>query len=205
MAAEIEKTDTQLMLAVREGDARSFTVLHERYQRRVLGFFYGHCGDAALTSDLCQETFLRIWQVRKRYKVTGPFPAYLFAIARMVWLEQVRRDRNGRRLGAAEPLDGQHDWPAPLEQGPSVRAARSEVEARILAALDTLPEEQRTVFLLRHVRGLSLEEIAAAMDCPVNTVRSRKLLAVRKLRQLLDRTWDTPKAPAPPTEAQHGM
>lgn len=205
MAAAVEKTDAQLMLAVREGDAKSFTFLHERYQRRVLGFFYGHCGNATLASDLCQETFLRIWQVRKRYRVTGPFPGYLFAIARMIWLEQLRRDRNGRRLGSSETLDARHDCPAPSEHGPDVYAVRSEMESRILAALDTLPEEQRTVFLLRHVRGLSLEEIASAMDCPVNTVRSRKLLAVRKLRQLLERSWDVPESPAPSSEARHGM
>ena len=68
---------------------------------------------------------------------------------------------------------------------PDVRAELSELDAALGRALDALPEEQRTAFLLRTVQRMSLEDIARVMGCPVNTVRSRKLLAVKKLRELL--------------------
>jgi RNA polymerase sigma factor (sigma-70 family) len=75
-----------------------------------------------------------------------------------------------------------------------------------LAALDELPEEQRMVFVLRHIRGLSIEETAAALDCPVNTVRSRRILALRKLRTLLAPYHDVPAAHGrTPEEARHAL
>jgi len=60
--------DIAIMLKVRADDAGAFEELHRRYQRRVLGFFYGMCGSAQAAADLCQETFLRVWKVRRRYQ-----------------------------------------------------------------------------------------------------------------------------------------
>jgi len=66
-----------------------------------------------------------------------------------------------------------------------VAAARSELAECIFGALDELPVEQRMAFVMRNVEGLSIREIASAMQCPVNTIRSRKILAVKKLREAL--------------------
>ena len=178
------QSDTALMLRVKLGEVAAFSALHERYQRQMLGFFYGLTGSSTAANDLAQETFLRLWQVRKRYRATGPFPAYLFAIARMIWHEQQRRESKQWRLGIPASMEGAEDLPA-HNAGPADCAAREELGALLIQALAELPEEQRLVFLLRHVKGLSLPEIAGALDCPVNTVRSRKILAVKKLRQLL--------------------
>lgn len=181
----MDQPDIPLMLRVKEGDTQAFAALHEQYQQKVLGFFYGLSGNTQTANDLAQETFLRVWQVRKRYCATGPFPAYLFAIARMIWHEQQRRDQKVWRLGLRTPLEGGIDLPAPESDGPGNSASRDEIAGMLFRALESLPEEQRLVFVLRHVRGLSLPEIAGALDCPINTVRSRKILAVKKLRQLL--------------------
>jgi len=177
--------DLALMTAVRDGDRLAFARLHERHQRSVLGFFHALCRDGGHANDLCQETFLRIWRIRKRYQASGPFRAYLFAVARMVWREYGRKEAQRARLGMPLALE---DAPALLDRAqgrPDRRAAWSEFGDALYGALDSLPEEQRLVFILRHLRELSLEEIAGALDCPVNTVRSRKLLAVKKLRTLL--------------------
>jgi RNA polymerase sigma-70 factor (ECF subfamily) len=177
--------DIALMMRVRVGDTYAFETLHGRYQRRVLGFFYGLSRDPGLSNDLCQETFLRIWMVRRRYRATGAFGAYVFAIARLVWLEHRRAEARRARLG---PLarEGRAPMLSPENAcGSGLNAEANEIEAHIFDALDALPEEQRLVFMLRHVRGLSLEDIAKSLDCPVNTVRSRKILAIKKLRHLL--------------------
>jgi RNA polymerase sigma-70 factor (ECF subfamily) len=117
-----------------------------------------------------------------RYRVTGTFAAYLFGVARNVWREHCRRAvRPGlfpMSLDDGAALEA-------LDAPPDEAAARAELGDDILAALDQLPEEQRMVFVLRQVEGLGLEEIARILNCPVNTVRSRKLLAVKKLRTLL--------------------
>jgi RNA polymerase sigma factor (sigma-70 family) len=69
--------------------------------------------------------------------------------------------------------------------GPDEQARLSELDDRIFAALDNLPEEQRMAFILRTVEDMSLEDIAVVMQCPVNTVRSRRLLAIKRLREVL--------------------
>ncbi len=183
--------DVALMLKVREGSEEAFEELHGRYQRRLLDFFYGLSRNSHAANDLCQETFLRVWRVRKRYKATGSFPGYLFAIARMIWLERQREQRKLWRLGIADNLDDRWDLATEPSRNPDVCASRSEMEGLILQALEELPEEQRMVFVMRNVRGLSLGDIAAALDCPVNTVRSRKILAIKKLRHLLSEVFTT--------------
>ncbi|MCC6695786.1 MAG: sigma-70 family RNA polymerase sigma factor [Candidatus Hydrogenedentes bacterium] len=174
------------MLKVREGDECAFAELFRRYQRRLLDFFYGMNRDAQLAEDLCLETFARVWHLRRKYAATGSFPAYLFTFARNIWLEKCRYLGKQWRLGSAQSVEADGpDLPAAVSTHPDEMASRSELEERILEAVAGLPEEQRMVFVMRTIQRLSLEEIAAVLQCPVNTVRSRKLLAVKKLRESL--------------------
>jgi RNA polymerase sigma-70 factor (ECF subfamily) len=178
--------DTALMLRVRWGDEHAFSELYYRYHRRVMNFFYGMSRSVQMSEDLCQETFLRVWKLRRKYAATGSFPAYLFAFARNVWLEQCREIKKRQRLGARQSVDDEWQLVAASPSArPDTAAMRSEIEERIFDALDDLPVEQRMAFVMRAIEGLSIEEIASAMQCPMNTVRSRKLLAVKKLRGVL--------------------
>lgn len=186
MAANPADTSAQLMLRVRDGDTSAFSLLYDEHHRRVLNFFYGLSTDAQLAKDLCQETFLRIWTFRTRYAATGSFVAYILTFARYVWLEQCRelskRNRLGGRSGSDESLE---QVPAGPSARPDNSAISVELGSHIVDALERLPEDQRMVFVLRVVEGLSAEETASVMQCPVNTVRSRKILALKKLRKSL--------------------
>jgi RNA polymerase sigma-70 factor (ECF subfamily) len=178
--------DTDLMLRVQWGSEPAFAELYRRHYRRLLDFFYGMSGNVQRAEDLCHETFLRVWLLRVRYTVSGPFAAYLFAVARHIWLEGQREARKSWRLGLVRHPDReQADRAFSREAGPDELAHRSEIDAQVLSALDTLPEEQRMAFVLRTIEGLSLEDIAAIMRCPINTVRSRRLLAIHRLREAL--------------------
>jgi RNA polymerase sigma-70 factor (ECF subfamily) len=174
------------MLRVQSGSESAFEELYERYFRRLAYFFHGMSRDPQLSEDLCHETFIRIWQLRARYSPAGSFPGFAYAVARLIWLEHCRHSRRQPRPAPANTFESQEepvvraDTPGPFEL-----ACRAEVDERVFAALDKLPEDQRMAFILRTVNGLPLEEIAEVMQCPVNTVRSRKLLAIRRLRQLL--------------------
>jgi len=182
--------DVRLMLLAREDDQSAFAILYNRHRRRVASFFYGLSGDAQVAGELCQETFLRIWRFRVRYAATGSFQAYLFSFARNIWLEKCREIRRRRRLCARNACE--HDYArasCPPAMQPDAAAVRAELEEHIMAALEALPEDQRMAFVLRVVDGLSIHEIAAVMRCPVNTVRSRKLLAIKKLRKSLRETY----------------
>lgn len=178
------KTDVALMLDASRDDLLAFEEIHNRYQDKVLRFFYGLTGAPHESSDLCQETFIRVWRIRRRYQATGAFPAYLFGIARIVWMEH-RRKMARLWKWEAGPLLDEHDS-AFDQPAPDEAAVRRETARRIFTALEQLPEEQRVVFVMRTIEGLPLEDIAEALDCPVNTVRSRKILAIKRLRFLLE-------------------
>ncbi len=184
-------TDAEVMLRVQAESAEAFEEIYERYYRKLQSFFYGlgrsggH-GDAQLAEDLCHETFMRLWRLRKRYEPSGRFAAYLFTIAHHIWRERLRATMKDRRLGvatSAESLEGIHLTANGL--APDDAAYYAEMDERILMALRDLPEEQRTAFVLRTIDGLSLEDIAHIMACPVNTVRSRRIIAIRRLREAL--------------------
>lgn len=179
------QSDSDVMLRVQWGSESAFAELYERYYRRLLDFFFGMSRNVQLSEDLCHETFVRIWQLRARYSPSGSFAAYIFTVARHIWQEHCRRA--GRQPKIAAPF-AEEIIPEPASSvgdAPDEQAYRAEIGGRILAAIDTLPEEQRMAFVLRTVNGLSLYEIAAVMQCPVNTVRSRRMLAVQRLRELL--------------------
>jgi RNA polymerase sigma-70 factor (ECF subfamily) len=185
MDVPAQNDDVVLMMRVRGGDACAFETLFNRYQRPLLNFFHGLSRNPCTARDLAQETFLRVWKIRKRYRASGSFPAYLFGVARMIWLESCRQEQKAWRLGARQGEECLGHLEADNAGCPAWQASRSELHGHLYAALEELPEEQRMVFVLRSIDGLSLEDIAAALDCPINTVRSRKILAVKKLRHLL--------------------
>ena len=183
-------TDTDLMLRVQWGSEYAFAELYRRYLGKLHRFFYGMgrgvlpTRDASLADDLCHETFLRLWQMRARYTPTGSFPSYFFRVARNIWHERQRTAYRDWRIHCA--LDSKSsEEPAGSSFTPEDSAHHVEIQERVGEVLATLPEEQRMAFVLRSIDGLSLEEIAAIMECPVNTVRSRRQLALARLRAVL--------------------
>ncbi len=190
MTGRTSETDVALMERVREDDEPAFALLYQRYTGKLQNFFYALGRETDTAEDLAQDTFMRVWRLRRRYAATGPFPAYLFAIARFVWLEHCRRMGREARLGSRFDLDGPTPiTPAAPAPRPDERAEQAEEDARVRAVLDAvldaLPDDQRMALVLRIMEGLSLEETASVLQCPVNTVRSRRLAALKKLREAL--------------------
>jgi len=182
------RSDTELMMKVGEGDESAFAEIYHRYNRRLVNFFYALTRDCHASEDLSHETFARIWHFRRRYAATGSFASYVFAFARFIWLERRRELAKLWKLGTLEPFDGTGEsLPNDPSQRPDECASRSEMDEYLWEALEQLPEDQRMVFVMRVLQRMSLEDIASTMNCPVNTVRSRKLLALKKLRLLLKR------------------
>ncbi|MBI4558206.1 MAG: sigma-70 family RNA polymerase sigma factor [Candidatus Hydrogenedentes bacterium] len=178
-------SDAALMLRVRWGDEFAFEELYRRYFRKLLNFFYAMSRNPQNAEDLMQETFGRIWKQRCRYEPDGSFAAYVFAFARNIWLERCRVVRREHLASVDVPFENLRIPAGSAVDAPDILAERSEIEQQILSVLVNLPDEQRMAFVMRYVQRLSLNEIAEIMKCPVNTVRSRKLLAVRKLREAL--------------------
>ena len=143
-------------MRVRGGDACAFESLFNRYQRPLLNFFHGLSRNPCTARDLAQETFLRVWKIRKRYRASGSFPAYLFGVARMIWLESCRQEQKTWRLGARQGEESLGHLEAEITECPAWQASRSELHGHLYAALEELPEEQRMVFVMRSIDGLSL-------------------------------------------------
>ncbi len=178
-------TDEELMGRVREQDTSAFEELFQRYEQRLFAFFWRLSADRQVAEDGTQETFLRLWQARGRYEPTGRFSTYLFQIAKNHFLHE--RQKQGRRRDSppqARKDPSEADEPTASDRVDSPMLA-GELQAAVTEAMTRLPETLRLVYVLTEQEGMSYKQTAEILDCPVGTVSSRKVEAVRRLRELL--------------------
>ena len=169
--------DSVLMLEVAAGSDAAFTELIHRHQNRLLNFFVrmGAYHDA---EDLVQETFVRVYKARARYRPTARFTTYLFVLARHVWADLGRKAMRRDRLQNSLRTDME------IEGGvvrPPVASALDVQEA-----LDKLSPKLRAVVVLNVYQGLQYQEIAEVLAIPLGTVKSRMNLALKALREMFD-------------------
>jgi len=167
-------------------DARAFEELFHRYKRRLFGFFYGLVLNSEEARDCVQETFLRLWQRRAQFAHKGRFSAYLFQIAKNHFLDKSRSRKSHTELqcvSGGEPDESLHR--VSLSSGGYSEAVVNEIRGVVSDAMARLPEMQRLVYVLSEEQAMSYKEIADILECPVGTVSSRKVEAVKKLRELL--------------------
>ena len=167
-------TDEELMTAVRggspEGNA-AFAELFARHRALVWGFFRRRVWDAARAEDLTQETFVALLKSAPRYEVRAPFRSFLFGIAFNLLAEERRRARH---------RESPDELPGLAASAPDL-----DVVMHVRQAIASLDPIDRDVLLLREFETLSYAEIAAALDVPVNTVRSRLFRARMAVREKL--------------------
>ena len=175
-------TDEELIAAVAGGDAAAFTTLYRRYERPLHAFLTRYTGGRDV-DDLVQETWVRVVRAADRFDPTRRFSTWLFHIA----LNLARDWRRRPPLEAADP-DRTAAEPAP-DAGPSHEAAID--AARLLAAL---PEAQRAVVILRHFHDLGEDEVAAILDIPRGTVKSRLHAAMARLVTLASAAALSPRS-----------
>jgi len=166
--------DCELMLAAGAGDEASFALLVDRHGRDLLNFF-SRMGAGGAAEDLAQETFLRLWGARARYRATARFTTFLYTVARRVFFDLCRAEK--RRGLFAERLA--RETPASTDGG--MAAARRRMD--VLAALDALPPRLKEVLVLAVLQDLPYAEIADILSIPVGTVKSRVFTALGFLRE----------------------
>lgn len=175
-------TDEELMGLVQKQDISAFEELFQRYEHRVFAFFWWLSADRQEAEDGTQETFLRLWKARERYEPIGRFSTYLFQIAKNHFLHERQKGdhrTSSRRLSAQNLTELASSEKA---DGPMLAG---EVQAAVSQAMARLPEALRLVCVLTEQEGMSYKQVAEVLDCPVGTVSSRKVQAVRRLRELL--------------------
>jgi RNA polymerase sigma-70 factor (ECF subfamily) len=183
---------TELMLRVRDGDVAAFAQLVELWQDRLVTLFLHQTGDHALAEDLAQETFMRVYRARDRYRPTAKFTTWVHTIANNLCSDL--RQRAYRRLerGVPHAVSASSsaiglDQLAVAASGslPARMADRGELQQVVRQALAGLNDRQRMAVLLAKFEQCSYEEIAAAMGLSVPAVKSLLFRARDHLRDAL--------------------
>jgi RNA polymerase sigma-70 factor (ECF subfamily) len=167
------RDDLQLVAAINGGDRAAFEVLYFRYRDWVAQLAYRFTGDESAALDVLQETFLYLLRKFPGFRLTANFKTFLYPAVRN--LSIAARRKTARYQATEADL-------AQLDQAPAPESAASGT-GDLDFVLAGLPEPQREVLLLRFVDGLSLAEIAEAMEIPLGTVKSRLHNALSSLRQ----------------------
>lgn len=194
MSADID--DDQLMRRYAQGDARAFEQLYQRHHGALYRYVRRLLGSACVnqTDEVFQDSWARVIQARQRWAPQGAsFRTWLFTLAHHRAVDCLRRsgregsieDSPGAGARAEAGADAWADWPAADAHDPSDLAYWRAAGERLLQCLDGLPLAQRTVFLLHHEDGLSLDELARALELGFETAKSRLRYAMNKLRSCM--------------------
>ncbi|MBI5502409.1 MAG: RNA polymerase sigma factor [Deltaproteobacteria bacterium] len=185
--------DGRLMERYRDGETACFDSLVQRHQGPVFRFFLRHVGDVETAEDLTQETFIRVVHNRATFRSGAKFTTWIYTIARNLSVDEMRKRRYRRHRSLDEPL-GRRDGDPGRTLGDLVgdpqaktdmQAGDLEMRTVLEAAIGKLPKEQREVFALREMSGLSFQEIAEIVGCNENTVKSRMRYALERLHAAL--------------------
>lgn len=186
--------DAILVKRAQEGDKKAFELLVVKYQRKIFRLLSRIIRDPSEIEDVAQEAFIKAYRALPGFRGESAFYTWLYRIAVNTAKNQLAA--NKRRPSGSftyEDEDGEtFDETANLSDNntPEAAMASREIAETVNAAIDALPEELRTAIVLREIEGLSYEEIAQSMGCPIGTVRSRIFRAreaiAARLRPFLD-------------------
>ncbi len=183
--------DVKLMLRVRDGDDDAFACLVERHRDRVLSVVYRYTRDRGEAEDLAQDVFLNIHRNRMSYRPEAKFTTWLFRIAANRGINAMRARAVRKRVEAPAPTRGDGEA-VPLDEMPDPKPAearegleRRELAERVRAAVDALPETQKTAVLLNKYEGRSYEEIGQILDLSIPAVKSLLSRARMRIKERL--------------------
>lgn len=186
--------DAELVARVQRGDKQAFNLLVIKYQRKILRLLSRMIRDPADLEDVAQEAFIKAYRALPQFRGESAFYTWLYRIAINTarnWLSSV-----GKRPSAPNAIESEDgetfnetDSLSDISTPESMVASR-EIAETVNAAIEELPEELRTAIVLREIEGMSYEDIAQTMGCPIGTVRSRIYRAreaiAQRLRPILD-------------------
>jgi RNA polymerase sigma-70 factor (ECF subfamily) len=180
-------TDKQLVARAKSGDRRAFDLLVLKYQHRIMSLVSRYVGDADEVQDVAQEAFIKAYRALPGFRGDSAFYTWLYRIAANTAKNHLV-SRARRPPGSdVDPDDAEFmDGAGALREleTPETHLFGEELRAVVQRALEELPEELRAAVTLREFDGLSYEEIAEVMECPVGTVRSR----IFRAREAIDKS-----------------
>jgi len=182
-------TDEELVARATAGDTDSFNQLVVRWERPIYALAYRTLGREEDARDVVQEAFLRAYRGLRGFKGEAKFSSWLYRITLNLCRDAMRRERRTPIVQVPEgsdPMELADDHVAPAESVEDL-VARREMSAAVSRAMAELPEEQRTAILLKEYHGLTFQEIADMLGCPLSTVKTRLYQGLSVLRRRLER------------------
>ena len=183
------RTDEDLVTRATAGDVDSFNQLVTRWERPVYALAYRTLGREEDARDVVQEAFLRAFRGLKGFKGEAKFSSWLYRITLNLCRDWIRRERRAPIVQVPEgtdPVDLADERVAPTESVEDL-VARREMTSAVARAMAELPEEQRTAIMLKEYHGLTFQEIAEMLNCPLSTVKTRLYQGLSVLRRRLER------------------
>jgi RNA polymerase sigma-70 factor (ECF subfamily) len=181
-------TDEELVARSIAGDAASFNQLVVRWERPIYALAYRVIGREEDARDVCQETFLRAFRALGGFKGQAKFSSWLYRIALNLCRDWIRRERRAPTVQAPEGTDLIE---LAAERTPSEAVedliARHDLGRAVSRAMGALSDEQRTAIILKEYHGLTFQEIADLLNCPLSTVKTRLYQGLSVLRRELER------------------
>jgi RNA polymerase sigma-70 factor, ECF subfamily len=196
VAVLVDLTDEELVARSVGGDTDSFNQLIRRWEKPIYALAFRTIGREDDARDVVQETFLRAFRGLGGFKGQAKFSSWLYRIALNLCRDWMRRERRAPIVATPDGVDlvelaGEGDG--------AVRAddlvVRKDLSRAVAAAMRTLPEEQRSAIVLKEYHGLTFQEIADLLGCPLSTVKTRLYQGMTVLRRELDRSGVRPSTP----------
>ena len=186
MSADV--SDLSLVRRVQRGDKGAFDALVLKYQHKLVKLVMRYVRNPAEAEDIAQEAFIKAYRALPQFRGDSAFYTWLYRIAiNTAKNAVVSRDRSPieYNIDRNDATEESYDMQGRMKDSetPEGLVLTDEIRTTVNAAIDALPEDLRTAIILRELEGLSYEEIAAAMDCPVGTVRSR----IFRAREAIDK------------------
>ena len=190
--------DRQLVARAQSGDKRAFGLLVEKYQRKLARLLSRFIRDPAEVEDVTQEAFIKAYRALPAFRGDSAFYTWLYRIgintAKNYLMAMGRRAPTSTEVEAEEAEGFDEGEQLRDINTPESVLLSNEIAATVNATIERLPEELRTAIQMREIEGMSYEDIAKAMDCPIGTVRSRIFRAreaiAEQLRPLLETRKD---------------
>jgi RNA polymerase sigma-70 factor (ECF subfamily) len=179
-------TDEELVARSIGGDAQSFNELILRWERPIYALAYRTIGREEDARDVCQETFLRAFRALPGFRGQAKFSSWLYRIALNLCRDWIRRERRAQVVQAPENVD-LVELASAREPSETVEdlVTRKDLARAVERAMARLPEEQRTAIVLKEYHGLTFQEIADLVGCPLSTVKTRLYQGLTVLRREL--------------------
>ena len=196
----LDPPDETLMLRYQQGDRAAFAQLVRRHQTPLFNFALRQVRVPQVAVDVVQESFVRVVQNAADFKHEARFTTWVYTITRNLCIDHLRKRALRKHPSLDESRGEEGDGPTLGEQTADPRASvereatGTELKERIARAVDTLPDEQREVFLMREIANLPFKEIAEITGVPENTVKSRMRYALERLQEHLSEYEDYARA-----------